>query len=303
MGKYDQFLVGLSSAPVSGSAPSSVRSGKYDQFVSGLDKTPRQIVPSGGRISLTDAMSEISNLSPAAKIQQKLKDLAGAGAERMGAAGVNPKLSAALMTPVAIAPDILGAATVVGSIRTSATPLAKAIRSSPKMLGAEFQAGEKAAGISGELPVQRGAFAKMNPRLHGTPPFEAPYKPKSYPKDTASFLNFAKARVQALGDKLSPQELDDYKTLLSTNIDAMKAKGLAKTEPFAIASQLRKEVTQLHNAVIPGRGELNKVYAISKKIHPDMGGWVKDGVKKYGVKAIGTVLAGLGIGAGTQLFK
>lgn len=261
----------------------------------------------GGNPPLSFVMDKMRSLTPEAKIRKGLEDVAGYGAEKMGAAGVNPNLSAALMTPIAIAPDILAAGTGIAGLEASEAALPRAIRNTPRMLGAEFQAGEKAAGISGELPIQRGAFAKF-PNLAGqpsnSPPPMAPYvSPKSYPKDPSSFLNFAKGRVQALGERLSPQELDDYKTMLSTQIDGMKVKGLSKTEPFAIASQLRKQVTELHNAAIPGREQLNKVYALSKTIHPDLGGWVKDGVKKYGVKAIGAVLAGLGIGAGTQIFK
>lgn len=216
-------------------------------------------------------------------------------------------LAAAAGTGVAMIPDIATAGMGLRGLAKSGAPLARAIRTTPKMLGPEFQAGEKAAGISGDLPVQRGAMARF-PNMAGNPSAQPPavaplVAPKSYPKDFNSFINFARARVQAFGEKLSPQELDDYKTMLNTNLKAMKAKGLARTEPFAIGSQTLKQVTQLHNAAVPGRGELNKVYALSKTLHPELGDWMATGIKKYGAKAIGAVLAGLGIGAGNQLFK
>lgn len=227
-------------------------------------------------------------------------------AEEGGKAGY-PRTAATVGTAISMAPELLVAGGGLKSLYESSNPIARAITTTPKELGPEFQAGEKAAGISGDLPVQRGAIARF-PNMAGNPsiqpPPQAPFvAPKSYPKDINSFINFARARVQAFGDKLTPQELDDYKTMLSTNIKAMKVKGLAKTEPYAIASQLQKDVTALHNSVIPGREQLNKVYALSKTIHPELGDWITDGVKKYGIKAIGAVLAGLGIGAGTQILK
>lgn len=257
-------------------------------------------------VPATEPLSMLGELyRPAKRIKEGFPRVAGEMAEYLGGKGVNPNVSAALTTPVAIAPEIASSALGVGEVLLGKGPLMQAIRKTPKMLGPEFQAGERAAGISGELPVQRGAAARfpdLSGKLLGQPPPQAPLlAPKSYPKDSSTILNFIKDRVSSLGDKLTPQELDDSKTILTNLI--REGKVVRGTKPYAIASEQLKQVTKLHNEAIPGRETLNKIYSLSKTIHPDFGGWVKQGVEKYGVKAIGTVLAGLGIGAGAKLIK
>lgn len=271
-----------------------------------IGAVPGLIQKIGHLVPGMEPLSAVSEMYPASQeIKEGFPKAGGAIAENLGKRGWNPNVAAIPATAVSIAPEIASSAMGLGEVVAGKSALSQAIRKTPKMLGPEFQAGERAAGISGDLPVQRGAIPKF-PNLAGeasnAPPSVAPLvAPKTYPKDLPSLINFAKARVQAFGERLSPQELDDYKTMLSTNLSEMKAKGLSKTEPFAIASNLQKQVTELHNAVVPGREELNRIYSISKKLHPDMGDWISKGVEKYGVKAIGAVLAGLGIGAGAKM--
>lgn len=216
----------------------------------------------------------------------------------------HPNVGAAMGTIVSKAPEIVSAGMGLGEIALGDSAVAQAIRKTPQMIGKEMEVGSKAAGISDKLPVQRGAFARFPNNLSkGMVPEAAqeslPMAPASYPKDPNAFVNFAMARVSAFGKKLSPQELNDTKTVLSTMMrDGKLAPG---TPPYAIASKVKTMVTELHRDAIPGREELNKIYAISKTLHPELGKWLGDGAKKYGVKAIGAVLAGLGIGAGAKM--
>lgn len=192
---------------------------------------------------------------------------------------------------------------VKGAAALPRTTLGRAILNSPEALGPEFRGGEKAAGISGDLPLRRGGTQKF-PDLAGqpslSPPVEAPMvAPLSYAKDTNSFLNQARARVQAFGDKLSPQELNDYKTELS-NILGSTPPG---TPQYAIASQLKTDVTALHNTAIPGREQLNAVYGLSKTLHPDIGGMVSTLIKKVGWLPVKIALGTAGAKGIENLFK
>lgn len=209
-------------------------------------------------------------------------------AETGGALGY-PKTAAALGTAVSMAPELLGAGKALSLMRTSQAPLARAIRLKPKQLGQEFEAINREAGISGNLPERMGSKARFPPpELQGLatrPPKplllgetipEVP--PKSYPRDMNTFLNLASDRIKKFGKQLSPQELDDYKTELSTLL--REKKGLKGTPPYAVATKLYKETTALQNEIMPGMEDLNKVYSLSKKLHPEVGKAVVGIVKK-----------------------
>jgi len=62
----------------------------------------------GGKAPWGMVASEVMKRTPWNQISSIFPKAAGAGAEQLGKMGVNPKVSAALMTPVAMAPELLG---------------------------------------------------------------------------------------------------------------------------------------------------------------------------------------------------
>lgn len=204
-------------------------------------------------------------------------------------------------------------ASIPGAIKTalgeSSIPLLKALGKSPGELSPEFSTGNEAAGISEQLPVQRGAMARF-PQPERIAPTKQPIPiakaetlpsvpPVSYPRDPASFINFAQARIKAFGSRLSPQELNDYKDILSDIFNTGKiAHG---TPQYAVASQLGTDVSGLHTAAIPGREALNATYGLSKTLHPDLVGPLFGLVKRFGKLAVASALAGAGFETGSRL--
>lgn len=65
----------------------------------------------GGKPPLGMVLDQVSKMAPWNRASQGLRDIAGAGAEKLGGMGVNPKVAAGAMLPVAMFPDILSAAT------------------------------------------------------------------------------------------------------------------------------------------------------------------------------------------------
>jgi hypothetical protein len=299
--EYKSHITDSSSSPETPVSSSGLR-GAVAKIPGLMDKIS-PMIPGFAEVSQVARPSEMASI--AQKGHEFFPEAGGNIAEELGRRGVNPKIAASVALPVSIAPEIASSVMGINEIVSGPSTIAKAIRTAPKKLGPAFDAGERAAGISGDLPVQRGAMARFpKSEIDPVTPSGVP-TPKSYPKDLNSFLNFTKARVTAFGEKLSPQELDDYKTMLGTHLDAMKAKGLAKTEPFAIASKLRNQVTELHNMAIPGREELNKIYAISRKLHGDAAAdAVKAFVSKYGKRVLAeTAALTLGGAAASRFFK
>lgn len=275
-----------------------------------MDAVKRVPGLAGKLAPMIPGIEPLTTIAEAAPFATKIKDetLPKAGEDLAGYLGEkipnHPNIGAAAGTIVAKAPDIIGSAMGLGELAAGDSAIAQAIRKTPRMIGKEMESGVSAAGISDKLPVQRGAFARFaNNASKGMSPEAAqaslPMAPASYPKDPNSFVNFAMARVQAFGEKLSPQELSDTKSALSTMM--RDGKLVPGTPPYAVATKLKRAVTDLHNQAIPGREELNQIYALSKTLHPEIGKWAVEGAKKYGVKAIGAVLAGLGIGAGAKM--
>lgn len=180
----------------------------------------------------------------------------------------------------------IGSLGAAGLNAASDTTLGKAILNSPKDLSPEYDALHEAAGISKDLPVQRGNVLKF-PNLAGQPsnvppPFAPAIAPLSYAKDPNTLINLARGRMSALGDQLSPQELNDYKTLIGQMIDTGK---VGSGTPLAMAAQARAQASDLLNNRVDGLAELNKVYGLSTKLRnpsqflPDA---VQAGVAKYG---------------------
>lgn len=193
-------------------------------------------------------------------------------------------------------------AAIKGFLGNSKSAFLQALAKNPKEFGPDFEAGRSAAGISGQLPMRRGAVARF-PKPEMNVPTKSPkpivdaetlpsVPPVSYPRDTNSFINFARARVKGFGKRLSPQELDDYKTELS-NILGSTPPG---TPQYAVASQLKTDVTGLHNEAIPGREFVNKAFGMSKTLHPKIpvGGAIKSAAKLAGKLTLATLLGGAG---------
>lgn len=240
--------------------------------------------------------------------QPGFRNAGGAVAESLGAEGINPNIAAGAGTLLAMVPDAVQAGGVVRNIMKSPGIIQRAIRSTPKMLGEEFEAGKRAAGISENLPVQRGSAARFPEGISkGIEPDIAsrslPMAPTSYPKDPNTFINFVKDRISNFGDKLTPQELNDTKTILATMMRNGKLQ--PGTQPFAVASKLNKDVTALHNAAIPGREELNKIYSLSKTLHGEnVANSIREFITKYGKRALAeTAAIALGGAAASQFFK
>lgn len=243
--------------------------------------------------------------SPTTLIQRGLDAVAEKTAEFGGRMG-HPKMGAAAGTAISMAPELLGAGTTFAAMERSPSPLARAIRTTPEEFNAEFRAGEKAAGITDEVPVQRGAMARFPP-VERVAPTKQPIpvekaqplpsvKPVSYPKDTPSFVNFAKARIRAFGNRLTPKEVDDYAKVATNTLDNLESKGMRKTPLFAAVSDLKTMAVNLRNEVVSGRADLNKAYKLSL-IPGRIGRAVVRGAGKVMGSTIGKALTLGGAGA------
>lgn len=234
------------------------------------------------------------------------------GPEALGEAASNigndigyPKTGAAIGTAISMVPYAAGMVGGLNSLGSSSNPLVRGLVTAPEEIGAEMNVGEKSAGINPTmLPVRRGTIPKF-PGLDGlptnTPPTEAPtVAPMVYPKDTATFLNFARSRVDSLGEQLQPQELADYRIILNNMIKGGEVK--AGTKPYALASQLYTDTNSLFTQAIAGREELNQIYKYAKMM-PDIGDAIKLGIKKFGPLAVKGAFTAAGMGAGWEGIK
>lgn len=291
MGRYDDILAGLPQPAASAQAP--VRpTGKYDDILAGLPKVDNRStlekVLGAGKEALKmapTAATAIAGLAGAGnpwdaasvvnapELMRRVKEgsvMAGEGVAEQGGKMLpnHPNIPAAIGTAVAMAPELVAAGTTLRGMVASQDPLAQAIRNTPKDLSPRYAALNKEAGISENLPVQRGSiprFPGLDGQPQGAPPPQAPtVAPVAYPKDPNAFLNFAKARLSGLGDKLSAQELNDYKSIVNTMMRTGKVS--PGTDQYAVASQVGKQTTQLLNKAVPGRAELDQVYALSKQL-------------------------------------
>lgn len=195
----------------------------------------------------------------------------------------------------------------LGVAKAAGSTLGKAILNSPSDLSPEYDALHETAGISKNLPETGGRTARF-PNLAGqpskVPPSFAPgIAPINYPRDTNSMLNFMRQRMDSLPDHLSPQELNDYKTLISQAIDTGKV-GAGK--PFAMAAQLRAQASELLNSRVDGLEDLNKVYALSSKLRDPiqfLPNALQGLVQKYGPWIAKAAVGGAAVGAGLRISK
>jgi len=251
-----------------------------------------------------------SAVSQLPDIANKLSQTAGSAvAGKLGEMIPNhPAIGAAAGTLISMAPDIATAASGMGALEAGKEGLpaiARGLLTSPSELGPEIEAGEQVAGIDTDiLPVRRGTIPKF-PGLDGlptnTPPPQAPtVTPLVYPKDTSTFLNFARSRVDGLGEQLQPQELADYRTILNDMIQGGEVK--AGTKPYAKASQLYSDTNSLFTQAVAGREDLNEVYKYAKMI-PSIGDAISTATKKYGPPVIKGIMGAAGAAAGWEGIK
>lgn len=239
---------------------------------------PGFVVQQGPDLSAVDKAKLIYKMmgaapTPERMLKEKVLDPAGEALAEAGGRTGHKAISipaAAVGTMISEAPAFAGAASSLSGLynQEDPTPFAEAIKNTPSDLSPRYTALDEKAGISGDLPIRRGTVPKF-PGLNGlpanVPPPEAPMvNPSSYPKDTNALLNFMKARISAYGDKLSSQELRDYDSMLGT---MFKGREISPgTDQYALASQRASENTPLLNKAVPGRADLDTIYAISKKL-------------------------------------
>jgi hypothetical protein len=157
-------------------------------------------------------------------------------------------------------------------------------------------------GVPGPLASTGKKIPRLKPQFPAEPlPTSVPLK---YPEDPATLYNFANARLKGFASdpknvKLTAQELNDYKTILSEKLTEMTRQGMAETPIYQKLSDLQSRVSGIHGRVVPGRADLNEVYGMSKNIRK-IPGKIYSGAKtaaKYG-----TLAAALGYGA-SKLYK
>lgn len=206
-----------------------------------------------------------------------------------------------------MAAPTIASATAEGfnALKANAPNMIKGLLSSPSAIGEEMESGEEAAGISSDtLPVRRGTMAKF-PGLDGlpqnAPPVEAPtISPSVYPKDTNTLLNFARQRIDSLGEQMQPQELADYRVMLNTMFKNGEIK--EGTKAYALASQLYSDVNSLFENAVAGRSDLNEAYRAAKMI-PNIGSAIGSVVKKYGPFVARGIFEGAGLAGAWQGIK
>lgn len=217
-----------------------------------------------------------------------------------------PTVGAVAGTAVSMIPELASAYMGWKALHNVQNPIVKGALNTPQELSPEYASQNQAVGISDKLPIQRGTVAKY-PGLDGlptnSPPPQSPtVAPLSYPKDTNTYLNFARDRIDSLGAQLTPQELADHKTILSNILNDLKVKGQVGTPVFAKAAQLQTDTSGLQNTVIPGRANLNQAYGISKTLNPEVMQAIKNYAQKYGKLALKEAIGvGLGVGVAKKL--
>jgi hypothetical protein len=284
--------------------------------------TPKAISGALGKISSQPEMQPIQSIVPSIPkgnpVQQVLgsmrdiagapfrfgqtlmqaPDIAGEAANDFGASQGYPLTGAAVGTAIKMLP---AAATAYGGwegIHNIPSPTLQGLLNTPKELGPRYTAIDSKAGVSGDLPVQRGNISKF-PGLDGTPqnapPIQTPnVAPTIYPKDTNTYLNFVRNRIANLGKEMTPQELADHDSMLSSLMGKMQVNNQGQTPVFAKAAQAHSDITAIRNAIVPGRADLNTSYGIAKT-QEQLGPLVK----KYLSNAakVGGTIGGVGSGA------
>lgn len=138
----------------------------------------------GGSPPIGAVIDQVSSMAPWNKANQMYKDAVGWGAEKLGQhTSIPPTVIGAAMTPLAVAPEILGAYTSLKGIYNSPNPTVKGLVNTPQELSPQYTAQNKAIGVARRIPQEGGR----------TPTFEDPYK---YPSQLSK-PKYASVKSQA----------------------------------------------------------------------------------------------------------
>lgn len=272
----------------------------------------------------------------------------GAKAESAGYPSIGNTIQGAgigLGGAIALSPEILAAYTGLKGIYNSPSPTVQGLVNSPQELSPQYTAQNQAIGISNEVPETASKVINPDPysypstltkpkyvngiagQVEGAPtiprlkpqvPAEAlpSTTPLKYPDDPGTLINHINDRISTHGINLNPQELSDYKELLSTkmaNGEIPKFGPDGKITPiFAKATRTTQNVTgtlnqvaepllknaQLPEGILPTRQGLNQAYSVAAKQQA-----LTDLVKKYGLRIGEVGLGGLGLKTLTDYFR
>ena len=269
----DAFLAG-SSQPSGGFDPDAFLASAPPQ-PSGISKAysfAKKYAPEAakGMMMLANPIegAETINAGEVFPAAQKAADVvAPNAAEKVGQLTGSPVAGTLAGLATVAAPTLAGAAGGGYDLETETNPVVRGLVNTPQELGPEYQELHEAAGISKNLPMTGGRNARF-PNMAGQPsanppPFAPTIAPNLYPRDPNALMNFARSRMEGLGDQLSPQELNDYKTLIGQMIDTGK---VGSGTPLANAAQLRNQASTLLENRVNGLVELNQAYAVAKKV-------------------------------------
>lgn len=178
----------------------------------------------GGSPPLGFVAEQVSAMAPWNKANQMYKDAVGWGAEKLGQnTDIPPAAIGAAMTPLAVAPEILGAYTSLKGIYNSPNPTVKGLVNTPQELSPQYSAQNKVIGVTRRIPQEGGT----------APKFEDPYK---YP----SLLEKAKyAQEESFGPKLVNSSGNPIKSTLPTEpIQGYGPTSIGRPRPQIPAEQL-----------------------------------------------------------------
>jgi hypothetical protein len=280
---YAEFTSDL--GPASSSDP-------YAEFTSDL---PSTTPPSGLNSPFMNKAREVmasagaaSNLAPWNKVSQVFPYLGGKVAEEYTSMGLDPKIAAMLGTPLAIAPAIAGTALSLEGLHNAPSPTVKGLMNTPQELGPEYEAQNKAIGVTRRIPQEGGAKPTFNSPYQNTlstkPPRALPVGvdpetgiqsnligaeplpsnvPIRYPSKPGDFMAYANNRLK-FGTQLDPQELMDWQVKLQTDMNNPSAIPKFQTDNFGNptgklttiyqqASDLNNRIQQTFNQIAEPR--------------------------------------------------
>lgn len=264
--------------------------------------------------------------TPSEVINQAYKSGIGRVAEFAGGMGANPYATAAVLTPIAMAPEILGAVTGFRGARKTG------ITGNKKLLSPQYEAQNEAIGVTRRIPQEGGrlpTFAK--PELQGlaskqprpmTPAEPLPgVVPERYPGKPGDFMAYANQKLGQFGDRISPQELMDWEVKLGTDMSNpnviprfnpqggtttiyQQASDLASRtkSTFNKVAEARLKAAQLPEGVMRTRAALDQAYGLASRVQE----YTRRGLGlawKVGKAGAVAAIAGAGIGAGYRAFK
>jgi len=298
VGKYDDLLADLPPAVnASGQMNTSASGGRFDDLLNDLPPPVSQSSESFPLNPLRTAMyaaGKVSDLAPWNKVSKVFPAMAGGVAKEYTSMGLDPRISALLATPLAIAPQIAGTALSLEGLHNAPSPTVRGLVNTPAELGPEYEAQNTAIGITRRVPQEGGAVAKFpQPEFQGfgakQPRPVVPAEPLPsiipirYPSKPGDFMAYANNRLQ-FGTQLDPQELMDWQVKLQTD---MGNGAIPKIDPstgkittiFQQASDLKNRIQQTFNKIaeprlvgadlpegtMPTRAGLNQAYGIAAK--------------------------------------